>query len=78
MRCQGGKHGGQHKCQVVGALAVLGLKAKKICLVGWRIDDNDDAMMIMKMGKMMTKMVVEESRAKMGSDFTSHGCQPER
>ena len=36
-------------------------------------------MIIMKMGKMiMTKMVVEESRAKMGSDFTSHGCQPER
>ena len=36
-------------------------------------------MIIMKMGKMiMTKMVVEESRAKMGSDFTSHGCQPGR
>ena len=29
VRCQGGKHGGQHKCQVAGALAILGLKAKK-------------------------------------------------
>ena len=76
MRCQGGKHGGQHKCQVAGALAVLGLKAKKRCLVGWGFGDNEDAMMIMKMGMMM--MTKGGSRAKMGSDFTSHGCQPER
>ena len=29
VRCQGGKHGGQYKCQVAGALAISGLKAKR-------------------------------------------------
>ena len=57
----------------------FGVEGEKICLVGWSIGDTEDAIMIMQMGKMMMTMMTKGgSRAKMGSDFTSHGCQPGR